>query len=433
MARKSRFSGTAVFWLIPALLLVGFAGKELSQRLELADADTETPDSTLTTPVEQAGSDPAPEASQTLEPVKAGEVLEIPKAETPAEALKRIIASGRVVNVHEHIQDIRQAPTVLEAADKFGMGRTILMGSSWFTITLNERVGFTRYDWNNEELMKIAQEWPDRFLAYPTIAPDDPLKLEKIKDLVARGAKGVKLYLGHGFTKRDNEYMFHVMAMDDPEMFPFYEFCEQNYVPLCFHVQPFAPGFAQEFIEVATRFPDLKINVPHFILSSIRQSRLREYLDTFPNVYSDISFGHDDFLIPGLKRISQNRNRFRQLFNDYPDRFMFGTDLVVTEHHSKTAEWFGHRAEAYYNMLTAKEYTVPFIPGETLRGLELTGPLLDNILYANYERFENMRPKGTKITRKINWDAMGVPKLEREPGQTFPAPPKTPPAPRPGN
>jgi predicted TIM-barrel fold metal-dependent hydrolase len=407
MAKKSNFRGTSVFWLIPALILAGFIGKEVAQRLDKAQAETQP---------QQEEASPPPAAAAAAS-----------QSETPEEALQRIIDSRRIVNVHEHIQDIRQGPTVLEAKDRFGIGRTLLMGSSWFTITLNERVGFTRYDQNNEELIKIAQEWPDRFLAYPTIAPDDPEKLEKVKDLVARGAKGVKLYLGHGYTRRDGEYMFHVVAMDDPDMFPFYEYCEQNYIPLCFHMQPFKPGFAQEFIAVATAFPDLKMNVPHFILSSIRQSRLREFLDTFPNVYSDISFGHDDFLIPGLRRISNNKQRFRKLFMDYPDRFMFATDLVVTEHHSKTAEWFGERAQAYYNMLTKSEYTVPFIPGETLKGLELTGPVLDNILYANYERFETMRPQGTKITREIDWSQMGIPKLEREPGQTFPAPPPAPP------
>lgn len=402
MPKKTPFRSFAIFFFIPALLLAGY----VSQSFTSGKASSQT----------KARSEKLAEAMPVELPNDTGE--------TPTEALTRIRDKHLVINVHEHVEDIRQAPTLVEAMDQFGMHETVLMGSSKFTITLAERVGFTHYDENNEELMKYVEQYPDRFVAFPTIDPKDPEKLEKIRKLVERGAKGVKLYLGHGYTRRDNgEYMFHTMAMDDPEMFPLYEFCQANYVPLCFHMQPYKPGFAQEFIEVAHSFPDLKINVPHFMLSTIRESRLRELLDTFPNVYSDISFGHDDFLTAGLRRITKDPEKFRRLFRDYPDRFMFGTDLVMTAHDSKTVPWFEARAQAYYDMLTKKEYTVSFMPGETLRGLELTSPLLDNILYRNFEHFEAMKPKGTKITHEIDWKQMGVEKLDRKPGEAFPPPP----------
>ncbi len=351
----------------------------------------------------------------------AAAVLEAPYDETPDEALARILKARKVINVHEHVQDMKSIGALLPAMDQNGIGKSLLMGSSWFTVTMNDRVGFTRYDENNEELVRIAQRYPQRFEAWPTINPRDPMKLEKIRGLIQRGATGVKLYLGHGYVRKDTgDYMFHTMAMDDPEMFPLYEYWEDNNVPLCFHVNPHKPGFADEFIEVLGNFPNLKINAPHFMLSSIKSTRLMEYLDTFPNLYSDISFGHDTFLIAGLKRISEDPDKFRALFNRYPNRFMFGTDLVMTNIPSKTVPWFTERARAYYDMLTKKKYTTPFIPDITLRGLELRGPLLDNILYRNYERFSASHPKGTRIRRKIDWSEMGVEKLPRRPGQAFP-------------
>ena len=156
------------------------------------------------------------------------------------------------------------------------------------------------------------------------------------------------------------------------------------------------------------------------MLSSIKSSRLQEYLDTFPNLYSDISFGHDSFLGQGLKRISKSPNKFRRIFRLYPDRFMFGSDLVMTNIPSKTVKFFSDRVQAYYDMLTKSEYTTPVLRSETLTGLELTAPLLDNILYKNYETFIAKKPKNTRITRDLDWSKMGVKKLPRQPGQALP-------------
>jgi len=342
-------------------------------------------------------------------------------SETSLEALARIQAEHKIINVHEHVEDEKQVPNLLKCMDELGMARTILVGSSWFTITLNDKVGFTRYDENNENILNIALKYPKHFEAWPTIDPMDPDKLTKIKQLLARGAVGVKMYTGHGYVRRDTgDYMFHTQAMDDPAMYPFYEYCEDNYVPLCWHVNPFKPGFAQELIEVLTAFPDMKVNCPHYILSSINDARLREFLSTFPNVYTDISFGHDDFLTDGLERISKNTAKFRDLFSTYPDRFIFGTDLVMTNIPSKTVEFFETRTQAYYDMLTKDKYTTPLIPGKELNGLSLPPELLENVLYKNYERFLEMKPEGTKITRQINWNNMGVKKLDRRFGQAFP-------------
>jgi len=353
--------------------------------------------------------------------------LAAPYDETPEQALQRVIGLKRIVNTHEHVQGETVVPDLLKMMDANGMAKSCLMGSSRFTLTLKESVGFTDYDTNNEALLKIAQADPARFEAWPTIDPHDPEKVEKIRSLHERGATGVKLYIGHGYVRRDNgNYMFHTMAMDDPALFPFFEFCETNFIPLCLHVNPFLKGFAQELIHVLETFPNMKVNCPHFILSSIKAERLIELLETFPNLYSDISFGHDDFLRDGAERISRNPEKFKALFSRFPNRFFFGTDLVLTDYEGKTPEWMQVRVQAYFDLLTKATYTTPLLPGKTLVGLELRGPLLDNVLYKNYEDFEKLKPSGTKITRQIDWTKMGVTPIDRSPGQVFPPEKKTP-------
>jgi len=343
--------------------------------------------------------------------------------ELSVSALNEIINDQLIIDVHEHIESLEQAQIYLAVMDKLGIRKMCLMGSSKFTLTLNEEDGFTEVDENNEELIKIIETYPDRFEAWPTVDPLDPDKLAKFESLVALGATGLKLYIGHGYVTGENEYMFHTLAMDDPGMLPLYEFCEENFIPVCIHVNPYGgkKGFAEEFIAVLQQFPDMKVIAPHFILSSIASDRLREFLDTFPNLYSDISFG-DYYVTPGLERISRDPGKFRELFADYNDRFMYGTDLVLTEHPAKNEQWVYDQHQAYLDMLTRETYTAPFIEGN-LNGLALPPEQLENLLYKNFVRLKESKPVNTRITREIDWSRMNQEPIGRKPGETFPPEP----------
>ncbi|MCX5758863.1 MAG: amidohydrolase family protein, partial [Candidatus Hydrogenedentes bacterium] len=304
--------------------------------------------------------------------------------------LKRIQEQRLIIDVHEHIASLEDVPKMLTAMDALGIGKTCLMGSSKFTLTLNPSIGFTGYDEVNEQLLRICEKYPGRFEAWPTMNPRDPDKLDKFKKLVERGAKGLKLYLGHGFViKKTNQYMFHTTAIDDPGMLPVYQYCQDNFIPICLHVNPSpkTPGFAEEFVAMLNAYPDLKVVCPHFMLSSILQTRLEELLDTYPNLYTDVSFGHDDFLRDGLRRISKFPTKFRALFAKYPTRFMFSTDLVITPEAEKTVEWIEDRYSAYLTMLTQDRYTTPVLPHDSLRGLGLEPKLLERVLYKNFQDF----------------------------------------------
>ena len=327
----------------------------------------------------------------------------------------------RIIDVHEHIKALKNAAALLAAMDDVRIEKTLLMGSSIFTLTLNEDLGFTRYDENNEELLRISQQYPGRFEAWPTMDARDPHKLEKFKDYVKRGATGLKLYLGHGLiTRKTGQYMFHPAAMDDPGMLPVYAYCAENFIPICLHVNPSpktTPGFAEEFVAVLEQFPDLKLVCPHFMLSSIADNRLRELLQTFPNLYTDISFGNDKFLIDGLKRISRSPKKFRDIFAKYPSRFMYGADLVVTDEAVKTRKWIRGRFQAYIDMLTKEKYTTPVIPGEELNGCRLPPQIADRILYQNYLDFAASKPTGTVLKKKVDWGRMGFEPVTRKPGE----------------
>jgi predicted TIM-barrel fold metal-dependent hydrolase len=331
----------------------------------------------------------------------------------------------RVIDVHEHLESLAQAPVLLAAMDALSIEKTVLMGSSRFTLTLDPNVGFTGYDENNEELLKTRARYPGRFEVWPTIRPDDPQSLAKLEALVARGASGLKLYAGHGFVNpHTGEYLFHTVALDDPRLLPIYRYCEQRFIPVCLHVQTSpdkGPGIAEELVAVLTQFPNLKVVVPHFMLAANHLARVRELLDTFPNLYSDVSFG-DNFALAGLRRIAKAPAGFRRLFADYPTRFMFAADLVVTRASFKTADWVRVRLESYLDMLLVDRYTVATSPDEPLTGLALPAEINQRVLHQNFRDFTAQRPAGTLIRRPLRWSEMGVVPTGRKPGAMLPPP-----------
>jgi predicted TIM-barrel fold metal-dependent hydrolase len=317
----------------------------------------------------------------------------------------------RTINAHEHIQDYGVIAKFLHAMDNCQIEKSLLVGSSRFTITLNPAHGFTRYDENNQEIIKSLRRHPGRFEAWPTLHPLDRHKLSKIKQFIDQGATGVKLYLGHGFVNPSTRrYLFHPIAMNDQRMYEIYKFCEKHHVPLLYHVNPGpkTAGFCREFVDVLTSFPDLKVNCPHLMLSSIRDSRLQELLDTFPNLFTDLSFGHDDHLIAALKRVSREPDKFTKLFSKNSNRIMFGTDLVVTRHPRKTTKWCEQRIRAYYSMLSKDIYTTALVPNRQLYGLALPKPVLERLLHRTYTHFRRLQPTNTKIRRRLRWERMGV-------------------------
>lgn len=128
----------------------------------------------------------------------------------------------------------------------------------------------------------------------------------------------------------------------------------------------------------------------------------------------------DKYLATASARISRKPGKFKRLLTKYADRFMLGTDLVITEHPRKSSAWIGTRFRAYLNMLAMASCEVDFLPGRQFRGLGLSGEVLERILYRNYETFVASRPRGTVITRDVDWARMGVARTGREAGTTIP-------------
>ncbi len=254
--------------------------------------------------------------------------------------------------------------------------KTVILGSPEATFSGGKQE-FYGEEKNNQEVLKIAKTYPEKFIPFPTLNPHDPQKLEKFKGYLQEGAKGLKLYSGH--------VMFHDVPLDDPAMLPVYEFCEKNKIPVLFHVN--VGYYQKEFESVLQKFPRLKVICPHFCLSTIRSERFEYLMDRYPHLYTDLSFGDIQFLKEALLRFSKNPEKYKELILKYQDRIFFGTDMVVTDVSYKSADWLIQVTRGYRDLLEKESYSFFVMEGFTLRGLNLKRGVLEKIYRKNFERF----------------------------------------------
>jgi predicted TIM-barrel fold metal-dependent hydrolase len=285
---------------------------------------------------------------------------------------------------HLHVGGEIKARTLLSYMDGAGVDRAILLGSSLFTLTLDHRDGFVNHSENNTHLLRLARSHPDRLAAWPTLDPREPQNSARVRSYAQNGATGIKLYVGHGACNRfTGEPIFHVCRIDDDRMRTIYETCVELRLPICLHVNCGVAGYWSELLNVLCRYRDLKLVIPHFALSTRAPDRLRFLLEQFPNVVTDTSFGQDEFLLAGSIRVGRSVE-LRQLIHAYTGRFLFATDLVLTDVAHKTPQWMADRVEHYRSMLTAGRYWSKALH-RTFRGLALPETASHSIMCANID------------------------------------------------
>lgn len=308
-----------------------------------------------------------------------------------SEEVREKRARFHIINAHEHVQSEENLLTLRKAMDDCQVEKVVMLGTSDFTFYLDPEYGFTGYDENNKTIVKISRENPDEFAALVTMDPRDEDKLEKLKKYMENGAAGVKLYNGHG-SFHD---LFFKMPLNNPSMMEVYEYCEKESIPILHHIN--TGRFLEEMEHICQEFPDLVQIIPHFMLSSGNLNRLTRLMDTYPQLYTDISFGHPDFLVAGFGRISNNYLAFRDFIKKYQDRITYGTDLVVTTYKAKTRAYIDDVHLAYMDLLEKDEFTLPdsiynmmssdarkkVDKDRTYRGLKLDNEILRKIYHDN--------------------------------------------------
>lgn len=258
-----------------------------------------------------------------------------------------------IINAHEHVQNEECLPLLRKAMGDCQVQKMVMLGTPDFTFFLKTEYGFTGYEKNNDFIVKLSQDYPNEFAALVTLDPLDDHKTEKLRRYKEEGIAGVKLYNGHG-TFYD---LFFKMSLIDAGMMEIYAFCEQEQLPILYHIN--AGRFLTDFEHILQEFPNLIIIAPHFMMSTSNLNRLNRFMREYPQLYLDISFGHPDFLVAGFDRISNFHKDFRDFVIKYRDRITYGTDLVVTTYLAKSRAYIDDVQLAYMDLLEKEEFKLP--------------------------------------------------------------------------
>ncbi len=310
----------------------------------------------------------------------------------------------KVIDMHEHIQDRQQALKFFTAIKSSLISSIVLVGSPDQVLFEpgSGLTGFTGFKKNNAELLEISRQYPGRFYAFASFSPDDKRMLEKLKLFMEKGGKGLKLYNGHYWF-----YDFYQIPLNAPHMMKVFKWCEKNRVPVIFHAN--ARYYWTQLKHILDTYPELFVNLPHFCMSLIDLDRIATIFNSYPNVYSDISCGEGELAYTTLAYRSRYWELYRELIQEYQDRFLFGADMVVTGKQPdrplvKDEAYVASVITCYRHMLEKSSYTGVLIDryledrglektaqNSRFNGLALDEKTLEHIYEINPKRFLNLR------------------------------------------
>ena len=314
----------------------------------------------------------------------------------------------RIIDIHEHVVDEERALLLMAGMDKLGIERACLMGTSWFTFTLDPQFGFERYHENNLDILELKAKYPDKLCAFPTLDPTAEGNLERLQDYVAKGADGLKLYLGHGAAHGKGP--FHMMPLDDPRMLPIYEYAQRTQLPIVFHINLIK--YFDEFVRVMERYPYLRVNIPHFGLHKNTGKRLRRFewlIERYPNVYTDISFGWYTFHIEGMEALAKWRTRSNRFFTAHADRIMYASDLVIDP--TRKQAYVDATLRSYRQFLELEKHRLFLEPEFPMHGLSLDDTALKAIYETTPATFLLLDTQGNLPDRAGDWPPAELPGL----------------------
>ncbi len=300
-----------------------------------------------------------------------------------------------IIDVHEHILSRNQAGRFSLAIERHNLAAIGLMGSPREVLceVPAEKARFTDAAGNNAELLQISRKDPDRFHAFATFSPDDRDIVAKLKQFIANGGKGLKLYNGH--------YRFYdifTIPLDAPHMMPVYQYCAENRIPITHHVN--SRYYWKELKHILDTYPELVVNLPHFCMSLVNLDRIAEIFNAYPNVYTDISCGEGELAYTTLAYISRYWELYRELIVTYKTRFLFAADMVITADPGKDARYVEAVIRNYRHLLESATYTGVLLDrylearaiektpeNSTFNGLQLDRETLQLIYTENPRRF----------------------------------------------
>lgn len=249
----------------------------------------------------------------------------------------------------------------------------------------------------------------------------DPKELrfaEQAKRLIDLGFDGIKMLEGKPDARKEIG-----MRLDSPYYDEYYEYLQENSIPLLFHVadpEEFwdpvrVPSWAKDngwayldgtfpeydslYAEVdgiLNKFPKLNVRFAHFYFMSESVERASEFLDKWPTVNFDITPGSEMYI-----NFSRDVDRWHDFFVKYQDRIIYGTDSMPGMAPYEKAINDALNLQNNVRKFLETDETYSAFGGE-VKGIALEDDVLEKIYYKNFIKCTSAEPK--KIDMNLAFD-----------------------------
>lgn len=281
-----------------------------------------------------------------------------------------------------HLTQTDAVTPLLAHMAKHHIDRTVILASPDLTSGRGGS-GLSGYRAGNEVVLDAATAHPGKLIPFITLdlGHDD---LAYLAELRRRGACGVKLYQGHN--------LFHERPLDDPSHQAMWQALADQALPVLLHAN--TVRYRSELEAVLRAFPNLRMVCAHLCGSRTDLTRVESLMQAFPGLLVDTSHGSAGPAAEGFANLERERTQLLRLFSRWPERFLFGTDLVTNARDPMSAEMWDMQVES--NMGLLKEDNFRFFRQNadqsartigTYQGLHLPPELLAPVLGQNAARW----------------------------------------------
>jgi predicted TIM-barrel fold metal-dependent hydrolase len=272
------------------------------------------------------------------------------------------------ISTHEHYRAGGAFDAYRTVAPQLGIRKVILLPTG----DAPDNRGYREH---MASLLEVARRYPDFVIPFATVHPPDADAVAVLEDAVRKGARGLKLMIGHPDFYRD--------PLDGPPVLALFASARALGIPVLMHVSPMRiPKQMPELEHLLQAFPTVTVIAAHYARTAPAFQESARLLDTYPNLFMDVSMGG------GLSRyqgeIPHYLRQYRDFILKYQARLMWGTDMILD---AETTEAFIRaRITTDFLLLGSRFYVDPRPEGDPTAiqlGLDLPRAVLAKIFWEN--------------------------------------------------
>lgn len=245
----------------------------------------------------------------------AGAYLVLTKA--PADLLENRL--GPLSDAHAHLfeDDPQFIDKLIVAMDVEGVQKTVLFGSADQDYMDNSKYVGGIWGYTDQMVLEAYNKYPNRI--FPMLSGFNPQNENSVSYLREQFNTGKWKGIGEIYLIHESLPNYKTRA-DHPVMLQIYRVLAEFNAPIFFHHERWLQEDVDALYQVIGQNPDVKFVWLHFAHDGAYVDEIENAFNTYPNLYVVLEVGIWEFHPLELA-----------LFENYPNRFMLGTDIGCAE------------------------------------------------------------------------------------------------------